>query len=89
MTRITEDHLENYVINELVEQGYQYVYGPDIAVDGSSPERASYQEVILVERLRNAVKKLNPKVPAEAQEIAVRDIVRLIGTDLLTINPMT
>ena len=86
MTRITEDHLENYVINELVEQGYHYVYGPDIAVDGSSPERASYQEVIMVDRLRTAVKKLNPLLPAEAQNQAILDVIRLNSTDMLTAN---
>lgn len=86
MTRIREDHLEDYVINELVGQGYNYIYGPDIAVDGSAPERASYQEVILVDRLRKAVRRLNSQVPAEAEEQAIREVLRLNSTDLLTAN---
>jgi len=86
MTRITEDHLETYVIEELVNQGYSYLYGPDIAVDGSSPERASYQEVVLIDRLRSAVKKLNPSIPYDAQEDSIRQVLRLTSTDLLTAN---
>jgi type I restriction enzyme R subunit len=86
MTRITEDHLEEYVVTELTEQGYTYVYAPDIAVDGLLPERASYQEVILVERLRNAVRSLNKHVPTEAQEYAIREVLSLGTHDVLSAN---
>ncbi len=86
MTRITEDHLEDYVISELVDLGYNYAYGPEIAVDGSTPERANYQEVLLVDRLRRAVQKLNPELLADAQEFAIREVLRLNNTDLLTGN---
>jgi type I restriction enzyme, R subunit len=87
MTRITEDHLEDYVITALTEeQGYSYVYAPDIAVDGTAPERGNYQEVVLVERLRNAVGSLNSTVPVEAREQAIREVLRLGSSDLLTAN---
>lgn len=86
MTRITEDHLEDYVISALAEHDYNYVYAPDIAVDGIAPERASYQEVVLVERLRSAVRQINSQLPAEAQEQAIREVLRLTSTDLLTAN---
>lgn len=86
MTRITETHLEDYLIEALTEQQYNYVYAPDIAVDGTAPERANYQEVVLVERLRNAVRQINPQVPPEAQEQAIREVLRLGSTDILTAN---
>jgi type I restriction enzyme, R subunit len=86
MTRITENHLEDYMISALTEQQYSYVYAPDIAVDGTVPERASYQEVVLVDRLRHAVRRINNAVPVEAQEQAIREVLRLGSSDILTAN---
>jgi type I restriction enzyme, R subunit len=49
---------------ELLERfGYQYIYAPDIAHDGEKPERKSYEEVLITERLQNAIWRINPKVP--------------------------
>jgi hypothetical protein len=33
LVTITESSIEQYAINLLVKQGYQYIYGPDIASD--------------------------------------------------------
>lgn len=86
MTRITEDHLEQYTVDELCNNGFTYLYGPNIAVDGSEPERASYEEVVLVDRLRTAIRRLNPSIPADAQEAAVREVIRLGSTDIISAN---
>jgi type I restriction enzyme, R subunit len=86
MTRITENHLEDYVISALEEHTYTYVYAPDIAIDGIAPERVNYQEVVLVERLRNAIRIINPRIPTETQEQAIREVLRLGSTDILTAN---
>ena len=48
---ITEDQLEQLCIDWFKETGYQYANGYDIAPDGASPERADYQQILLVERL--------------------------------------
>lgn len=52
--------------------GYEYAHGPEIAPDGASPERADYGQVVLVDRLRRALERINPDVPAEAIEDALR-----------------
>ena len=39
---------------------------PDLAPDGPHPERASFADVLLLERLRGAIARINPTVPAEA-----------------------
>jgi type I restriction enzyme R subunit len=70
----TESIVEQAAIEWISELGYSIKFGPDIAVDGTHPERSSYGEVILVNRLRNAVAKINPKVPAAALEDAVRKV---------------
>jgi len=69
----------------LREIGYPVLYGPDISPDGdtltptlSQGERGYYSQVVLETRLRNAVARLNPKLPPEALEDAFR---KLIQTD--------
>lgn len=47
------------------------VAGPDIASDGSTPERRTYKQVVLEERLRTALHRLNPELPPAAIADAV------------------
>lgn len=74
---MTEDQLEQEALGWLAELGYTPVYGPDIAFDGSNPERENYRQVLLVERLRNAISRLNPQVPLAAREDALKQVVDL------------
>ena len=74
---MTEDQLEQETLGWLADVGYRQVYGPTIAYDGESPERESYRQVLLVERLRSAIAKLNPKVPLAAREDALRQVQEL------------
>ncbi|MBN2683093.1 MAG: type I restriction endonuclease subunit R, partial [Bacteroidales bacterium] len=78
---ITEDHIEQLFIEELQGLGYSYVHGSDISPDGKSPERA-YNEVVLTERLKNAIHRLNKNIPADAQEDAVKKVLRTNSPDL-------
>ncbi|RXK88212.1 type I restriction endonuclease subunit R [Chlorobaculum sp. 24CR] len=74
---MTEDQLEREAIAWLAETGYQHCFGPDIAPDGDAPERASYREVVLASRLREAIARLNPQIPAAACEDAVQQVLKL------------
>ncbi|MEH6688377.1 MAG: type I restriction endonuclease subunit R [Halopseudomonas sabulinigri] len=74
---MTEDQLEQEALETLGELGYQYLYGPDIAYDGPSPERESYRDVVLGMRLREAVARLNPTMSAAVREDAVRQVLNL------------
>ena len=74
---MTEDQLEQETLGWLAEVGYNYVYGPTIAYDGESPERDHYRQVVLIERLRSAMAKLNPKVPLTACEDALKQVLEL------------
>jgi type I restriction enzyme R subunit len=74
---MTEDQLEQETLEWLTELGYTHVYGPDIAHDGANPERDNYRQVVLVERLRAAIAKLNPKVPLVAREDALKQVLEL------------
>ncbi len=83
---MTEDQLEQEALGWLAEVGYSTLYGPDIACDGDAPERSDYRQVVLVERLRAAVERLNPAIPAAAREDAIRQVVDLGTPVLLSAN---
>ena len=73
---ITETVVEEAAIDWFKSLGYQYLPGPDIACDGSYPERGSYADVILEGRLHSVLVALNPDIPAEALEDAFRKVTR-------------
>jgi type I restriction enzyme R subunit len=83
---MTEDQLEQETLAWLIDTGYSHVYGPDIAVDGGSPERSNYIQVVLVERLRDAISRLNPHIPFSAREDALQQVLSLDTPVLLSAN---
>ena len=84
--KITESAIENFAITLLEKQGYQYIYGPDIAPDSETAERSSFEEILLSKRLKTAVARINPTIPADAQEDAIKQIMRLNSPELITNN---
>lgn len=78
---ISEDHIEQIIIQEFIELGYSYVNGSDISPDGIAQER-EYDEVVLKSRLKDAIAKLNTTVPAEAQEEALKKVLRTDSPNL-------
>ncbi|QLY40643.1 type I restriction endonuclease subunit R [Hujiaoplasma nucleasis] len=75
MSSFNESHLEEAVIEWFQELGYEYANGLDIGPDGDYPERESYEDVILKERLREALFAFNKDIPHEALEEALREII--------------
>lgn len=86
MSHITESTIEDFTIELLERIGYEYVYAPDIAPDGEKPERDSYEQVLLTDRLRRAVKRINPSIPEDAQSSAIKEIMRIHSPELLVNN---
>ena len=56
--------------------GWTVRYGPEIAPGELAAERGDYREVVLIERLRDAVAGLNPELPLDAVEDAVKTALR-------------
>ncbi len=83
---MTEDQLEQEMIGWLVEAGYTHICGYDIAPDGPAPERDDYRQPLLLERLRNAIVRLNPAIPLVAREDALKQIKDLGIPSLLSAN---
>tara|TARA_R110002096_G_scaffold28699_4_gene86822 strand:+ start:52042 stop:55269 length:3228 start_codon:yes stop_codon:yes gene_type:complete len=86
MTRITENEIELLAIEIFEGLGYDYLHAPDIAPDGDNPERQRYDEVVLVDRLQRAIANINPTIPIESQQAALKDVLRLHSPELLTNN---
>jgi type I restriction enzyme R subunit len=85
-TKITESAIETFAIELLEKCSYQYIYAPSIAPDSETPERESFEDVLLIERLRTAVGRINPTVPADIRENAVKQIQRLNSPELIANN---
>lgn len=86
MTRITESSVEEFAVELLEHQGYQYIYGPDIAPDSMTSERQTFEDALLMERLTAAVSRINPHVPADAREDAIKQLLRLNSPELISNN---
>ena len=78
MTTINEADVEQIALDHLANIGWQTAHGPDIARD--------YSQVILEQRLRDALAELNPDLPADALDSAFRKLSRPEGSTLVARN---
>ena len=86
MNKITESVIENFTIELLEQLGYQYIYAPNISHDSDNTERSNYEDVLFLGRLREAVNWINPKIPTDSQEEAIKEIQRLNSPELISNN---
>jgi type I restriction enzyme R subunit len=69
---ISESTLEDAVLVWLAGLGYQTASGLDIAPGEPKAERNDFGEVILRKRLRNALERINPNLPADVLDEVIR-----------------
>ena len=86
MTTLTEATVESAALSWLSSLGWQTAYGPDIAPDTPGAERGDFTQVVLEERLRDALFNLNPGLPASALETGLRSLINPDGPTLETRN---
>jgi type I restriction enzyme R subunit len=77
-----ESVVEDAALSWFDELGYGIGHGPEIAPGEGAAERQSFSDVVLVGRLRDAIDRINPDIPTEAREEALRKILR-VGTPSL------
>ncbi|MHC6180935.1 type I restriction endonuclease subunit R [Clostridium sp. JNZ X4-2] len=75
LENFTEDQLEQATVEIFKELEYDYVFAPDISCDGDYPERKDYRNVILKDRVKDALFRINRDLPEEALEDAYRQII--------------
>ena len=83
---LTESTVEDAALDWLAGLDWQVAHGPDIAPDTPAAERADYSQVVLERRLRDALARLNPDLPAAALDDAYRKLTRPEGPTLETRN---
>jgi len=76
MSRITEGVVEDVCLDFLGDLGYEVLNGPDIGPGGVAQERSSWDQVVLTERLRSAVGRINPRLPASSVDLVVAQVLR-------------
>ena len=82
MTTLTESDVEQVALEWLASVGWNVAHGPDIAPDTPGAQRTDYGEVVLAERLRDALAGLNPHLPSDALEDAFGKLTRPEGATL-------
>lgn len=87
-TGFAESVVEQAALAWLEALGYAVKNGPDIAFGEIGAERSdpNYRDVVLEGRLRDALVRLNPALPAEALEEAFRKLARLEAPSLIERN---
>jgi len=71
---------------EWLPDNWEYMHGPEIAPDGSAPERETYKEVILGGRLEEALSRINPGLPKQSIRTLRQKLASPGETDLLRAN---
>ena len=83
---VTESTVEDAALAWLKSLGWNIAHGPNIAPDTTGAERADYGQVLLVQRVRNALARLNSDLSAETLDDAFRRLVHSEGPTLEACN---
>lgn len=83
---LTESQIEAQAIDWFVSLGYYPLHGPDIGPEGLYRERNSYSDVLLAERLRTAIRRINPGAKPNLAEDALRKFMNPPTQDLTANN---
>ena len=86
MATLNESTVEDAALAWFEELGYSISHGPHLAPGEPKAERDSFGDVVLVGRLREAIRRLNPTIPDEAREEALRKVLRTETTSLIGNN---
>ena len=86
MQLIDEEIVELQGIKWFRELGYDYKNGYLISPEGKNPERDEFRQVILEERLKSALIKINPDIPSQKINNSITQILNPNIPDLLNCN---
>ena len=86
MNGINESMVEEAALGWFQDLGYAMLPGTQLAPGEAAAERESFSTVVLVGRVRVAIRQLNPAIPEEAREEALRKLLRLATPSLVQTN---
>jgi type I restriction enzyme R subunit len=84
--KFAESEVEEAALAWFESLGYAVQFGPEMLPGELFAERGSYQEVVLERRLADAIARLNPHLPPEAHEEALRKVLRPETPSLISNN---
>ena len=73
---IAESVVEEAAIEWFKELGYAHAFGLDISPDGNAQERESWSDVILADRFRQSLSRINSHLPSAALEEVFRTVAK-------------
>jgi len=76
MSNFNEAAVEDAALEYFADIGYQTAYGPNLDPGEQGAERDAFDQVVLLGRLRSALRRINPGVDAEVLEEAVKRFQR-------------
>jgi type I restriction enzyme R subunit len=83
---LNESIVEDATLEWLEDLGYSIGHGPHMAPGEPTTERNSFGDVVLAGRLREAIGRLNPSIPEDAREDALRKVLRVATPSLTQTN---
>jgi type I restriction enzyme R subunit len=86
MPHFTEATVEAAALEWFGQLGYAVAHAPHLAPGEIAAERDSFADVVLLDRLRDAIAQLNPAIPSDAREEAMRKVLRLETPSLVANN---
>lgn len=78
MVKMTENEIELFALELFKKLGYSYICATELD--------RNYEEVLLKDRLLNALEKINPSLPYSAIEDSIKQIERIKSSELLSDN---
>ncbi|MBP8244659.1 MAG: type I restriction endonuclease subunit R, partial [Chitinophagaceae bacterium] len=87
MTRIIENHIEEWVISTLQKKQYQYLSPEKLDPEQPGSLRENFNEVLLQSRLLEALVRINPGIQSQALKQALLEVQRVnTNGDLIACN---
>jgi type I restriction enzyme R subunit len=86
VSAITEGVVEEACLEYLRALGYHTAYGPNLGPDGAESERTGWADVVLADRLREAVARINPTLPVGVVDVVVATVLRAESQNLMAEN---
>jgi type I restriction enzyme, R subunit len=86
MSSLSESGVEEAALSWFGELGYAVAHAPHLAPGEIATERKSFADVVLVRRVCEAIATLNPTIPSDAREEALRKVLRHDAPSLVSNN---
>src|SRR5437763_777350 len=86
MSSFNESGVEEAALSWFTELGYTVAHAPHLAPGEIAAERGSFSDVVLTGRLRDGIARLNPAIPRDALEEALRKLLRHDAPSLVANN---